>query len=154
MVWSITLGWSKRGMPAPRVELSYECGKRRVNEEKLVAAGVSLRRHKNQPGPNTCWLWLRGARASLKNSDDNGIGGNNSDGNGSDDGRTKDQRHKERNHNRPPCFESAKNSATQFLKTQLPQNVPSIRCRQAELRLWGFFNLPAVAPAASDHPDS
>lgn len=69
----------------------------------LVAAGVRLRGHQNQPGPELHSLRPRSMRASLQDSDYNSIRGNNSHGNGSDDGRAKDKRHEKRNHNRPPC---------------------------------------------------
>jgi hypothetical protein len=107
--------------------------------DKLVAAGVVLRRHENQPRARRCLPLLRCAAKGLEDADDRKVGRDDTDSDGYDDGHTENERHEERDQDQPPCqkFE--------------------IRCRNPSLRIAtkrGYLNLPGSPPAASDHPDA
>jgi hypothetical protein len=117
-----------------------------------------LRSHQNQP--RSCFGTLqRGSATSLQNADDGGVGCDDANSNRSDHRNTEYQRHEERNHGQPPCLKSQNkkfgpNSTKQASTKLRDQKWQQFRCRQRNFRLCGFFNLPALPSAASDHPDA
>jgi hypothetical protein len=99
----------------------------------LVAAGVVLRRHENQPRARGCLPLLRRAAEGLQDADDRKVGRDDSDSDGYDHGHTENERHEERDQDQPPCQKF------------------DIRCRNPSLRIAtnrGFLNLPVLTPAA------
>jgi hypothetical protein len=110
----------------------------------LIAAGVVLCRYKNQPGFRGREPWQRGLTKRIQDANDNAISGSDTNSNRSHNRNAENERHEERNHNQPPLF---------FL-TATRAKLATIRCRENNFRLHGFFNLLTLTRVASDDPDS
>ena len=98
-----------------------------------------LRRHENQPRARFRGTLLRRASKGMQDADDHDISGDDANSDGYDYGNAENQRHEERDQDQPPCQKF------------------DVRCRNPSLRIAtkrGFFNLPALTPAASDDPDA
>jgi hypothetical protein len=76
-----------------------------VVSESLVATGVIVRRHENQPRASFGEAGLRGTPAGLQDADNHGIGRENTDPNGECYRNAENERHEERNHGQPPLLE-------------------------------------------------
>jgi hypothetical protein len=73
----------------------------------LVAAGVVLRRHENQPRARfrRSLLRLRRPATSLQDAEDCQVSGEDANSDGCDYGDAENERHEERNQDQPPCQE-------------------------------------------------
>jgi hypothetical protein len=108
-------------------------------ERFLVAAGVVLSGHENEPRTRFRALLLRRSAKGMENANDCDISRDHADSDREDYGDAENQRHEERDQDQPPCQEF------------------NIRCRNPNLRIAtkrGFFNLPALKPGASDDQDA
>jgi hypothetical protein len=77
----------------------------------LIAAGVILRRHENEPRAAFGGSLLRRAATDVQNSDDCYVSREHADADRSGYGEAKNQRHEERNHGQPPLFIAVSDAA-------------------------------------------
>lgn len=80
----------------------------------LVAAGVVLRRHQNQPRTSFDGPLLRRSAASLQDAYNRGVGRDNANPDRSHHGNAENQRHEKRNHDQPPYLFAVINCSIQM----------------------------------------
>jgi hypothetical protein len=86
----------------------------------LVAAGVVLRGHENQPRAGIGSSLLRCAAKGMQDADDYGISGDDANSDGHYDGEAENQRHEERNQGQPPYLEFKKFSKNRRIQIHKP----------------------------------
>jgi hypothetical protein len=80
----------------------------------LVAAGVVLVRHQNQPRRSFRGPLFGRSAASLQDADNRGVGRDNTNPDRSYHGKAENQRHEKRNHDQPPCLFAVRSRSIQM----------------------------------------
>lgn len=103
----------------------------------LISARLALCRYENQPPSALFGSRLGRLAANFQDAEYGRISGEHTDANGESNCEAENERHKQRDHNEPSPVRTNKDAA--------------IRCRRAQFRICGFFNLPALTPTAIDN---